>query len=210
MIISTDPRIRRLVDKRLEDMNASGLKKAPDVPPDMAIGPRDQAGWIPWRAIPSTITPQQIATLQIDIGYRLPSLFVDLLLYKHFLELDCDGIKFLPLPSHEGINAVRKWIETESKYFNLLKQGYVIFALSQDDEAYYCFMLNYPQQIQGTTSIDYPVVRWNPTDKINRHGKLVFNSFADLVESLTPARMSPAGNDSSNATEITVQSRPLP
>lgn len=208
MKISTDPRIRILVDKRLEEMNASGLMKCPDVPPDMATGPQDQEGWIPWRAIPSTITPQQIATLQIDLGYRLPSLFVDLLLYKHFLELDYNEIRFLPLPSNEGINAVRKWIATESNYFNLLQKGYVIFALSQDDESYYCFMVNYPQQIQGTTSIDYPVALWDPTDKINSRGKLVFNSFADLVESLTADSLSPAWNDSSYSTGIKVQ--PLP
>lgn len=180
-----DPRIKILVDNRLAEMNSSGLMKYPVVPDEMAAGLKDDEGWIPWKAIPSIITCDEISALQDEIGYKLPDLFVDLLQYKHFLELNFENISFLPMPSNEGIHAIRKWVYIQSKTLDWLRYGYIIFALSTDDESYYCFSARQPRQSDNSSKFDYPVVLRNLTNEGNHKDVTVFNSFADLVESLT-------------------------
>lgn len=173
-----------LVDNRLAEINSTGQMKYPVVPTEMAAGPVDDEGWIPWKAIPSTITYEEITDLQDKIGYKLPTLFIDLLLYKHFLELNYQNIRFLPLPSNEGIHAVRAWVQDQSKTLNWLQNGYIIFAFSTDDESYYCFVARQPLHYENSPELDYPVVLRDPTNEGIQKDKIIYNSFADLVESL--------------------------
>lgn len=179
-----DPRIKTLVDNRLAEMISSGFMKYPIVPNDMSAGPEDDEGWTPWKAISSTITYEEISALQDEIGYKLPDLFVDLLLYKHFLELNFDQIRFLPLPSNEGICAIRRWVFSQSETLDWLRSGYIIFALSTDDESYYCFSARQPQHYDNSSRLDYPVVLRDPTNEGNQNDVTVFNSFSELVDSL--------------------------
>ena len=179
-----DKKIRNLVDLRLAQMQSSGLMKHPAVPTEMVAGPGDDEGWIPWKAIPSMIIRDQIVTLENDIGYNLPKLFIDLLLYKHYIELNFENIRFLPLPSDEGIYAVRKWIYDMSNLFNILKIGLMIFASSSNDESYYCFSAKNPQGENHPNMLDFPIMIWDPTTNKKKEGKKVFNSFEELVENI--------------------------
>lgn len=179
-----DQRIRMLVDERLAEMNSCGLMKNPVVPTEMAAGPADDEGWIPWKAIPSTITPDEVTDLQERIGYKLPTLFVELILYKHFMELAFDNIRFIPLPANEGIRAVQTWVQEQSEALGWLQNGIIIFAFSTDDESYYCFNAMQPMQDENSLALDYPVVILDPTIEGNLQERLAYNSFADLVRSL--------------------------
>ena len=179
-----DQRIRKLVDERLVEMNSTGLMKYPVVPTEMAAGPADDEGWIPWKAIPSTITHEEVTALQERIGYELPILFVQLILYKHFMELSFENIRFIPLPSNEGIRAVQTWVQEQSEALGWLQNGYIIFAFSTDDESYYCFNAMQPLRDEKSSALDYPVVILDPTIEDNLQENVAYNSFADLVQNL--------------------------
>lgn len=178
-----DDSVKRLVDSRLEIMCSSGLMKSPSVPKDMVAGPEDEEGWLPWVAIPSRITQDEIHSLEEEIGYKLPDLYIELLLYKHFIELDCGKIKFLPMPSDEGIGAIRKWYKNGKKNSELVDFGLLPFALAEDDESIYCFITSKPINNESNEA-DYPVGLWDLENSNINHVNQIYSSFFELVEKM--------------------------
>ena len=179
-----DNRIVEVIDKHFQRLYSVDLMKHPVVPPAMAAGAEDEEGWIPWKTVPSKVTKDEIAQLESEIGYKLPKLFNDLLRYKHYLELDFSWVRFFPFPSDQGISAVKNWLVGKSQQYGLLKRGFIIFASSSDDEAYYCFSLTKNELNKDSIEQDYPVILWDPTKAAEKTGTDVFSSFSAMIESL--------------------------
>jgi hypothetical protein len=62
---------------------------------------RDEAApttsdWLPWKPIPSTVTDEQLNSLEYLLGLRYPPLYRHFLKYKHIYGIGAGGIRFEP------------------------------------------------------------------------------------------------------------------
>ena len=87
----------RYVGSALAGLRQGGMMSVPD--PSMPEKMRDQArapqnDWIPWQAIDSTVSADNIAELESHFGGPLPEPYVAFLQYKHFYDLTESCVRF--------------------------------------------------------------------------------------------------------------------
>ena len=86
--------------------------------------------YIGWRAIPSTITKEDLAILELDLNCKLPESYKAFLRYKYFLELRLSDIA-IRFPKHLP-NSKLKVLKKLNLEFHLpqklISKGYFCFA----------------------------------------------------------------------------------
>ncbi|HNO79799.1 MAG TPA: SMI1/KNR4 family protein [Phycisphaerae bacterium] len=97
--MSRQPIATEYVDSALAGLHQSGLMNVPD--PSMPDQMRDQSraaqnDWIPWQAIDSTVSDDDVAELGSHFGGPLPEPYVAFLQYKHFYDLTESCLRFEP------------------------------------------------------------------------------------------------------------------
>lgn len=132
------------------DKSLSSLKKAdlmsrphPNMPTEMIDNTVEQkSGWIPWNAVSSKVTDQDILELENQIELKYPSLYKDFLKYKHFYELE--NIAEITFFKH----CIRDWKSNLTEYYfeywepeELIKKGFIPFA-DYNDWGIVCFDTN--------------------------------------------------------------------
>jgi hypothetical protein len=184
--------IRDYVDTALAFMAAQDLRRelaifvdAAMLDPSRPVTAGWGGNWAPWKPIVSTVTEADIHELEAAIGHALPTLYVALLRYRHFYELDdALGVSFI---RHD----VNNWkAGLWDHYFflqepgTLRQQGYLPFAYDLDLKAI-CFDFNH----RTPDGQDCAVVRvlddyQNPAPTQRLH-----DSFFDLILALRTAQM---------------------
>lgn len=133
------------VDKSLISLKEINLMFIPhsNMPKEMIDNDVNQRnGWIPWKAVPSKVTDEDILELENQIELKYPKLYKDFLKYKHFYELEnVDEITFLK-------HCVRDWKSNLVEYYfdywepeELIKKGFIPFA-HYSDWGIVCFDTN--------------------------------------------------------------------
>lgn len=133
------------VDKSLLSLKDANLMFIPhsDMPIEMidenVIKKND---WIPWKAIPSKVTDDDITILENKINLKYPELYKDFLKYKHFYDLE--NINDIIFFKH----CVRDWrsdlLENYFEYWEpdeIIKKGFIPFA-NYSDWGVVCFDTN--------------------------------------------------------------------
>lgn len=124
--------IREYVDTSLTFLWAKGLMQEPalDVPEAMIdFTQQSNNNWVSWKALPSTVTEDDIQELEQALGYALPRLYVDFLQYRHFYTLDdAKGISFLSHPIRDWKTGLLDLYCYLLEPSTLIKQGYIPFA----------------------------------------------------------------------------------
>lgn len=101
-----------------------------------------KSDWIPWKAVPSKVTDEEIRELENQIEHKYPKLYKDFLKYKHFYELENVGeITFFK-------HCVRDWKSNLTEHYfdyweprELIKKGFISFA-DYSDWTVVCFDTN--------------------------------------------------------------------
>ena len=140
--------------------------------------------WVTWKPIASTVTDADIHELQTAIGHLYPSLYVELLKYRHFYELDdAASISFI----RHGVNA---WKATLwDHYFflqepgTLRQQGYIQFAYDPQLKSI-CFDFNR----RTPDGQDCAVVRVLDSYQDPAPTQLLYSSFLDLLLGMRAAQ----------------------
>jgi len=142
--------VQEYVDTALAYLAAHDLMKEPAVIVDAAMLDSTRpvtagwgGNWAPWKPIASTATKADIQELETVIGYSFPPLYVALLQYRHFYELDrAAGVRFI-------MHDVNEWkAGLWDHYFylqepgTLRQQGYIQFAYDADLQPI-CFDFNH-------------------------------------------------------------------
>lgn len=144
------------VDKALQILQELDMMKLPhhNMPEEMIDKTQKRSNdWIPWKAVASRVTDEDITELENSIGLKYPDLYVELLKYKHYYELD--NPKQITFYRH----CVRDWKqELLDIYFHswkpdrIIREGYIPFA-NYSDWGIICFDTNIT-----TDSNRYPVI----------------------------------------------------
>ena len=133
------------VDKSLISLKKADLMFVPhtNMPTEMIDSSVGQKGdWIPWKAVPSKVTDEEILELENQIEHKYPKLYKDFLKYKHFYELENVGeITFFK-------HCIRDWKSNLTEYYfdywepeELVKKGFIPFA-DYSDWGIVCFDTN--------------------------------------------------------------------
>jgi hypothetical protein len=172
------------VDKSLQILQALDLMKLPhpDMPEEMIDKTRKgNKDWIPWKAVPSRVTNEDIKELENRIGLKYPDLYVEFLKYRHFYELN--NLKEITFHRH----CIRDWKqELVNMYFHswkpdqIIGEGYIPFA-NYSDWGIICFDTNttadrsrYP-----IVMIDHEVLYDEPVPK-----EKLYSSFIEMIKDL--------------------------
>lgn len=150
--------ILEYVDKSLLSLKRSDLMFLPhsNMPLEMIDNPiNPNNDWIPWKAIPSKVTDQDILELENKIELKYPGLYIDFLKYKHFYELE--NIADITFFKH----CVRDWknylLDQYFEYWDpeeLIYKGFIPFA-NYSDWGIVCFDTN------RSNSNDCPIVMFD-------------------------------------------------
>jgi len=127
--------IQHFVDRALQQADQVGLTQSPDpqMPTAMRNGEANADGWIPWKAIPSTVSDADIRELESQVHVQFPHLYVAFLQYKHFYELlPYKEIRFFP-------HVLGQWKQELLAIYSdgwdpdeLIGKGYIPFATYSD------------------------------------------------------------------------------
>jgi|GEM_PF-676873 hypothetical protein len=85
------------VEAALDSLRRNDLMQCPDprMPAEMRDHTRQASSdWLPWQAIASSVTDQDIADLETHFGGSLPPHYVTFLKYRHFYGLTECGVRF--------------------------------------------------------------------------------------------------------------------
>ncbi|WP_299611358.1 SMI1/KNR4 family protein, partial [uncultured Aquimarina sp.] len=137
--------IYEYVDKSLSSLKNENWMFIPhsNMPPEMIDNDvKQKSDRIPWKAISSKVTDEDILELENQIGHKYPELYKDFLKYKHFYELEnIAEIRFFK-------HCVRDWKTTLTEYYfnywepeELIKKGFIPFA-DYSDWGIVCFDTN--------------------------------------------------------------------
>jgi hypothetical protein len=127
--------IREYVDTALAFIATQGLMQEPlDVPEAMIDFTRQpNNNWVPWKAIASTLTEDDIRELEQELGIPFPQLYVDFLQYRHFYSLDdAKGISFMSHPVRDWKTALLDLYGYMLEPSTLIRQGYIPFAYNSE------------------------------------------------------------------------------
>ncbi len=178
-----NPIVTNYVDAAIAQLRRQNLMctpgKLPDAMRDDSIAPSE--GWIGWRPIPSTVTDEDLNSLEQETGLAFPPLYRDLLKYQHFVELTERGVGFeRHLPN--------KWMHTlRTAYFSswprerILDVGLLPFGNERFvDAGPVCFDTR-----QRAADGDCPVVFWDHEwVGTKKEIQLMFSSSAKMFECL--------------------------
>ncbi|MFY7669480.1 SMI1/KNR4 family protein [Tenacibaculum sp. MEBiC06402] len=161
--------MKKIIDETLDKMAKEEIlmkKPDPNMPKemlDLSI-PQDD-DWKPWKPIESTFSNSDIDKIEQLIGIELPLSYRELLMYKHFYELDIPdyAVNFhqnLPDKNLEGFK------ETFFEYYDsefLIKKGLIYFADFQD-YGLLCFDSNEKRE-----NNEYPIVYVDHEELTTKH-----------------------------------------
>ncbi|WP_264788147.1 SMI1/KNR4 family protein [Aureispira anguillae] len=133
------------VDRSLSSLKKADLMSRPhaNMPIEMIDRSVEQkSDWIPWKAIPSKVTDQDISELENRIKLKYPKLYIDFLKYKHFYELE--NVAEITFFKH----CIRDWKSNLTEYYfeywapeEIIEKGFIPFA-DYSDWGIVCFDTN--------------------------------------------------------------------
>jgi hypothetical protein len=151
--------IRSIVDRSLGSALEAGVNNWPsDVHPlmsDAQPSPYADEGYTNWLPIASTVTDEQLASVEALIGYQLPTDYKAFLQYKHFYELLIGQAEFFA-------HAAGDWMDSLLSEYQLnqpaspLHKNLIPFASWGGTGDLLCFDVS-----RNNESCDYPVVVWD-------------------------------------------------
>ncbi len=139
--------IQKFVDNSLVNLKRNGFRRLPleNMPTEM-IDEGYQLGeeYIPWKAIDSKVTEEDIAEIESKLNHQLPDSFKEFLKYKHFYELDTpepEEVQFLRHPIRDWKREFLKFISYDWSKDYLIPHNYIPFA-KHFDWGILCFDAN--------------------------------------------------------------------
>jgi hypothetical protein len=152
--------IREIIDTHLQTLVDIGLNRiVGEVAPEMAgngtEADEDEEGWNAWLPVNSTVTDEEIASLEKQLGHRLPPDYITFLKHKHFYELYISEASFCPHPVDTWKKQLTDLVfEGHPKEFHIDK-GFIPFAV-WSDWGLLCF-----DTTAGAANNDHPIVLWD-------------------------------------------------
>ena len=116
------------------------------VPRQLWDGPVNDEGWVQWRPLPSTLTPEEVAAVEAEAGVEFPPLFRAYLLsrFQLFDQLHSarhDQVVIMtPVPPDEPLSPLRELFDA---WGSLVPASYLPFALWGDAWGPMCFDLHH-------------------------------------------------------------------
>lgn len=169
--------IFEFVDKSLISLKKVDLMFLPhlNMPNEMIdIAIEQKSDWIPWKAVPSKVTDEDILELENLIGLKYPRLYIDFLKYKHFYELE--NVAEISFFKH----CIRDWKSNLTEFYfdywapeEIIKKGFIPFA-DYSDWGIVCFDTN--RMINN----DCPIVMFDHETLYDE--KVKFEEFYDSFE----------------------------
>lgn len=170
------PHICHAVEKYFSFVLNQGVNWSPEhlVPPDMRLGEVDvEEQLVAWKPIPSTVAAGDIAKVEHALSARLSPQFVDLLSYKHFMELHLGDMWFFAHPSRGWEDVLTDHVFRGHPRELLVDKGFLPFA-AWADWGLYCFSLG-----ERNSDGEYAVYQWDHDDP--HKFSAVGDSFNDAV-----------------------------
>jgi hypothetical protein len=176
--------IHDFVDISLQILQKLNLMKLPhpNMPAEMIDTTRKTNNdWIPWKAVPSNVTDNDIAEIESKIGVKLPEVYIEFLKYKHFYMLG--NPKEISFYRH----CVRDWKkDLLERYFQsweptrIIREGYIPFA-DYSDWGIVCFDTKIAASTENyeIVMIDHELLYSEPVPK-----QKLYPSFMDMMREL--------------------------
>jgi len=148
--------IAGFVDNGVEWLDEKGILTRPDprMPQEMIDETKGKKeDWTHWRAIKSTVTENDLLSLENEVGLRLPLSYKEFLKYKHFYSVhSINGFEpFEHIIYHWKETLQKKWFHPELKEY-LLDQGFIWFG-NHEDWGFLCFDAN-----KSALENEYPII----------------------------------------------------
>ena len=164
--------ITEIIDKHLNHWKKKGGNFTLDpLPKEMFTGEffdeEDEVKY--WKPIESSVTQEQIKELEKEFNTKFPSLYKQLLLHKHFIELHIGQVSIFSHPSEGWQNRLRKRVLDGWPKEDLIEKGLLPFA-DYNDWGLLCF---------DTNEESTPIILWD--HEVADQKKLFAE---DLVEAL--------------------------
>jgi len=146
-----NPIIKKYVDNSLEGI--SRYLPVPNMPEEMFDAEQEiiHREWIPWKAVDSTVTDEDILEIENFLKHSLPESYKEFLKYKHFYELDSPEVIFFRFPIRDWKREFRKIYSYEFAE-HLISNNYLPFA-DYADWGTLCFDANIKAEDN-----EYPIV----------------------------------------------------
>lgn len=151
-------KIREIVDRTLQKWFDLGLDSVPVQPPPSMAASADCNEESYWRWVPtaSTVTVEDLASLEATIGFALPTAYKLFLQHKHFYDLNISEADFLSHVDGSWQNDLLEEWYNGAPRDELIDKGYLPFAGWAGAGDLLCFDTN-----RNEDSHDYPIVLWN-------------------------------------------------
>lgn len=188
--------IHQFVDNSLDKLREIDMMRFPHS--NMPLAMRDETqeahnDWIPWKAIPSTVSDSEILELEQRINLHYPTLYVEFLKYKHFYELL--PVKEITFFDH----SIDEWKQKTLRYYfkaylpaEIIEKGYIPFA-DYSDWGIVCFDTSMQSQSDydcQIVMIDHELLFNKPVPK-----EVLYPSFAEMMRSLLEEQNNPTESE---------------
>lgn len=176
--------ISQIIDKYLNRLIKVGLNCWPiDVEDEMKTQPEEKGFDMDyWKPIPSSVTENDLISLEKQIGYPLPSSYKDFLQYKHFYELVIDQCSIYSHPIRHWKNNILEEIFNGYPREELIDKGLIPFA-NWSDWSLVCFDTN-----TSNNDNNYPVIIWD--DRQSPKTFLIAEDFESFIIQLEEGDLS--------------------
>jgi hypothetical protein len=153
------PVVTAYVDATLAQLRRLDLMRwpgnLPDSMRDNSIPPSND--WVGWKAIPSTVTDDDLNALERETGLPFPPLYREFLRYRHFVDLTEFGVRFERHLCNDWSNVLRRAYFQSWPRERILDAGLLPFGSeTQMDAGPVCFDTNH-----RNAAGDCPVVFWD-------------------------------------------------
>jgi hypothetical protein len=168
--------IRSAADSYFSLIVEQGVNWYPEhlVPAEMRASEVDQdEGLVAWKPMPSQVRNTDVAEVEAALKTSLSPQFVELLGYKHFMELHLGDMWLFAHPLLDWQDVLIKQVFESHPRKLLIDKGFLPFA-GWSDWGRYCFSLN-----QRYPSGEYAVYQWDHSDPENFH--FVAESFNEAI-----------------------------
>ncbi len=147
--------MKELIDTALAYWESEELNCHPgDIPKEM-ITSKTEDDWNYWKAIESKVTDEEIKELEEYLNVTFPPTYVELLKYKHFIELQIGEVSVLPHPSFGWRASITDAVFGGYPRELLIDKGYMPFA-NYSDWGLWCFGLKEKNEVG-----EYPIYQWD-------------------------------------------------
>jgi hypothetical protein len=151
----------------------------PSVPAAMVDGSPNSDGWVPWKAIESPVTDEDISLFEGNIGATLPPLFRAYLMYKCLLMTDFGIVRLPEIPADYPLEPFGQLLGLLEDNSNLRHRRLVPFAQDGNDAGPLCFDVG-----RRLPDGDCPVLLMDHElyDQPDYSGLVLAGSFAELLD----------------------------